>query len=1013
MTQALERTATEAATPLGGVAPRPNNDEWLEDGRAGDAPPPLSRLANLLRRGDPACLEAILGRRHAAFDAGRRSLRARELLGGREPPAPVDSRLEGMTHFDEELDESQRDAVARALAAPDLCLIQGLPGTGKTRVLSEIAAQWARRDGRVLVVAPRPGSLAPILNPLTLRDFVFAVWLPAPGEVGEAPLPQLTDAEQHRRFEQQLRQRCEQALAEAEDRYRQAERDLRLLPPLEEAAVLWQKAAQERQDLQARRQALAEQVRGELDKPPANDGDFLKAVRGERARHDECCRTLDQQLQEAAKQLEQVRAEQVQRLQRVERQRRLMEARATGRWFTLAWWRAVLQGRRANDRLLELQRLEAEALQARLVAEEHAQELQAQRAQEADYHARALAHLLDTETARRQQAVDRELERVATTADQHLQVWRQHYSALAHPDSPDELPEAQRVAGLRKTLELQFQRAHEQRELARRRQAWQLALPSRLPAELPKLANVVAASVRAWRVNPAPAGKFDVVLVDNADALSEQDLACLVEHADRAVLAGRPPVGASSAPFHRLWQQLHCDPRTLPHQWEQSGDSLVCRLHAVADSETEHVEVEHLVDEPDVQLRILSRPGGRPVLAEVAFPLARFGIHEAKAFLYRNLQELPLRPGTAWLRWKENGEWLLADFTPPSGRAEEEMEVSLEAGVSEVVHSAAVNGRKPPAACWMTARLQFDRRLGWDLTRAQQWLRDRTGLQDLGRTCWLQYQWRARPDLAGFWHEHLYAAAPIMGTPGTAISPGSPSRAGEACVRFVCVGGTEGKRHPPPSRGGGARPNPRHGLELDLSNPRQRQQLPADLRGALPTHGFVNLAEGRTLLEQLRQLLNEPTGRADRNVYPTVAVVSWQASQVELLRLLWERECRPAETAAGTPVCFCPVEKLADWATGQPEVVCASLCRSHAQRPLAYAECVDEWVALLTSAAQRLILVGDPDSLERRSQCLKPLGKQDQATADFERRLTAALLCLARSDATDKNVHPTEKNAAR
>src|SRR6266404_6787153 len=37
---------------------------------------------------------------------------------------------------DEELDAAQREAVAKALQTPDICLIQGVAGTGKSRVIT-------------------------------------------------------------------------------------------------------------------------------------------------------------------------------------------------------------------------------------------------------------------------------------------------------------------------------------------------------------------------------------------------------------------------------------------------------------------------------------------------------------------------------------------------------------------------------------------------------------------------------------------------------------------------------------------------------------------------------------------------------------------------------------------------------------------------------------------------------------------------------------------------------------
>src|SRR5438132_1907618 len=64
-------------------------------------------------------------------------------------PTPIDP-------VDAALTEEQRTAVAKALHTPDVCLIRGLPGTGKSRVIAEIIRQAARRGLRVLLAAPTP-----------------------------------------------------------------------------------------------------------------------------------------------------------------------------------------------------------------------------------------------------------------------------------------------------------------------------------------------------------------------------------------------------------------------------------------------------------------------------------------------------------------------------------------------------------------------------------------------------------------------------------------------------------------------------------------------------------------------------------------------------------------------------------------------------------------------------------------------------------------------------------------
>ncbi len=78
----------------------------------------------------------------------------RELFIGEAKPGRKPKLKKDLAYFNEGLNEWQREAAAVCLAAEDVALVHGPPGTGKTTVLVEVIRQAVSRGERVLATAP-------------------------------------------------------------------------------------------------------------------------------------------------------------------------------------------------------------------------------------------------------------------------------------------------------------------------------------------------------------------------------------------------------------------------------------------------------------------------------------------------------------------------------------------------------------------------------------------------------------------------------------------------------------------------------------------------------------------------------------------------------------------------------------------------------------------------------------------------------------------------------------------
>jgi hypothetical protein len=949
------------------------------------------------------------------------------VLGGRAADlGPV--RPEPVDVHDHDLDAVQRDAVARALHVSDLFLLQGFAGTGKSRVVAELVAQAADRGQRVLLVAPTAPAIDRVLERVAAGGRVCAVRCLGRDEQPDTLPPAsraLTLAAQARRLREEAVPAARRDVEAREERCRRHRHDEPLLARVQHLAEQSAPLVARHEALERRRAEIPSEVEAaaaETGPTPADD--FGQGL------HD-CARGLDDVragLASSLTELQKNRAQQQQELDelviRLASVRPLAEAKDRGRWWSPAWWRALFQPgivaardeldarqRQVQDTITDLDRQAEQCEQERRSAEHRF----------VDERSRLVA----AEVSRRQAQVEAEEASVRQQIDALTAEWqalceRFEIGTLRPGEVTPEAARAVRDRWLR-------QRQHDDEALAFARD-WAACLAQSAQSfgqRLPEYVNLVAATTAALAADPlfgdasTHGSGFDLLVLEEAEAVTEPEFLALARRARRWVLVGEPAgpfsrpvpddgraraaVRAATVPFfHRLWEQLHCDPRRLPYAWARQQDRLCCTLWPVSPEQRTGLEVERLVDFPDVELRILNLPGVSPRLAEVAFP-ASMSIAAAKEYLYRELQEVPVCASSPCLTWVEEPERLVLQLADvPQANT---LPVHLDAGVRELVGVAEVSSREASAASWETCAVEFDRRLGWQRRQAEDWVRNRLALNDLGRTASLRTPYRMQADLAAFVGEIFFPSA-YRQAGRTASRDGPPATEGasRSVVEFLPVPPVPSARAQPGPRGPGG-PNGNHrprgpakggaGLELDPADVRQRERLPSALSAGLPGSGRVNYLEAQAAVGVVQSLL------ADRSLAsqardalppndPIIAVLAPYAAQAELIRRLLAQAPGVASSAlrveVGVPADFRQRECL---------VAVVSLTRSHTHRAVAFGDDPRLLTLALTRARHKIILLGDVGTLLRRVQWQGPLEHLDEAAAQRERELLVGLArCL-------------------
>ena len=144
---------------------------------AGDSIPPRGLLADI---GLESQIEKELDAIEAIADTPKsipHLLKLASLLGriDKRTLSSISYSENNITFVDKCLTERQQEAVRSALGTPDICLILGPPGTGKTRVISEIVQQAARKGWKTLLAAPTHIAVDNVLEKIGLKDDVSPI----------------------------------------------------------------------------------------------------------------------------------------------------------------------------------------------------------------------------------------------------------------------------------------------------------------------------------------------------------------------------------------------------------------------------------------------------------------------------------------------------------------------------------------------------------------------------------------------------------------------------------------------------------------------------------------------------------------------------------------------------------------------------------------------------------------------------------------------------------------------
>jgi hypothetical protein len=674
--------------------------------------------------------------------------------------------------------------LATAVHTPDICLIEACADKNRARLVVEIIRQAAARGERVLLVAPYTRELDRVLEILAGHDDILSVRCVGRGESTDILSPVLrgmTLPNRLKRLHAHVLIQAQAELAALEVQIQDLQKCEPLWPRVRDCAQRRQSLEAESALLQMRESQVDAEVEEEVrgDCAPSELAGTLAAVK---QAAESSLATLDSGLGEVESRL----LDQFKEQETLAAREVVLKKRATARRNFLIWkgdfWLTLLRG--DSSRALGDCQARLEQVQQTI------RELQASKRELLDQRSHLAKNLQDEiqrivqrEAFRRRSTLQASLARLdqvrrgldsqwqellaqlpapanalpqmdASAVDQACTRWKEHLTRLQA-----EVKSAFNwLEHFKKNGNSFYERAHHYIDL--------VAATATALSQDKHFGDV------AVNGDPSPM-EFDRLVIEGADRISESDLRNLARRAGRWVLLGeperqsassttpprsRPPsqrhsvarlprtvekdrARADSAVFRQLWESLHWQALSPRHSWSSEGSRLSCRFLPLKKEDQCFLEVEPVADSPEIELRILARPGSEPVLAEIVFPATK-PLWEAKGFIYRELQELALQPAGNTAGWSEDAGRVALHFgsheLQPAGI------VNLGNGVREMIgtpsgvrNGVASAGNQPP-----TCRLEFDRQAGWNRKSARAWVRAHLRLNDHGRTIRLEERLR-------------------------------------------------------------------------------------------------------------------------------------------------------------------------------------------------------------------------------------------------------------------------------